>query len=87
LHLHLAVVYNLNIAWEQVWEYVVTRWDRACRLTNLLCQDVAERIVRDAKRRGIRPRLLAMNAYSVQSLPEERLVVFVTSTTGQVSTD
>jgi len=59
---------------------------RACETHHsFLSQDVAERIVREAKKRGIKSRLLAMDAYSVQSLPEEKLVVFVASTTGQVS--
>ena len=45
--------------------------------------DVAERIGREAARRSLRPRVLAMDAYVAARLPTEPLVVFVASTTGQ----
>ncbi|EIE26765.1 riboflavin synthase domain-like protein [Coccomyxa subellipsoidea C-169] len=46
-------------------------------------QDVAERIGREAKLRQYAPRVMAMDAFDVRLLPEESLVIFVTSTTGQ----
>ena len=50
-------------------------------------QDVAERIAREGKRRHFAPRVMAMDAFPVTSIPEERIVVFVCSTTGQASGD
>ena len=47
-------------------------------------QDVAERIGREAKLRHYAPRVMAMDAFDVRLLPEESLVIFVASTTGQV---
>lgn len=52
----------------------------------LKLQDVAERIVREAKRRHFAPRVMAADAYPVIGLPAERLAVFVASTTGQART-
>ncbi|EFJ42595.1 hypothetical protein VOLCADRAFT_83643 [Volvox carteri f. nagariensis] len=46
-------------------------------------QDVAERIGREARLRLFSPRVVAMDSYDVSQLPGERLVVCVTSTTGQ----
>ncbi|KAG2485235.1 hypothetical protein HYH03_016021 [Edaphochlamys debaryana] len=46
-------------------------------------QDVAERVGREARLRLFAPRVLAMDSYDVTSLPAERLVVLVASTTGQ----
>ena len=46
-------------------------------------QDVAERVVREAKLRHYAPVLMPMESYDVRKLPSERYVVFVTSTTGQ----
>lgn len=46
---------------------------------------MAERIGREAKLRQYAPRVMAMDAFDVRLLPEEPLVVFVTSTTGQVA--
>ena len=46
-------------------------------------QDVAERIVREAKARHFSPIVMPMDAYDLRSLPGEQRVVFVTSTTGQ----
>lgn len=46
-------------------------------------QDVAERIVREAKLRHYAPVLMPMESYDVRALPNERYVVLVTSTTGQ----
>ena len=51
-----------------------------------MMKDVAERIAREAKARHYSPRVQPMDAYDVRLLPEEAAVVFVTSTTGQVST-
>lgn len=49
-------------------------------------QDVAERIAREARLLHYFPRVMAMDAYPVTELPEEKAVVFVTATAGQVST-
>lgn len=46
-------------------------------------QDVAERIVREAKARHFSPIVMPMDAYDIRFLPGEQRVVFVTSTTGQ----
>lgn len=46
-------------------------------------QDVAERVVREAKARHYAPVFMPMESYDVRTLPSERYVVFVTSTTGQ----
>lgn len=46
-------------------------------------QDVAERIGREGKLLLYQTRVLAMDAYDVTQLPQEHLVIFVTSTTGQ----
>ncbi|CAL1525891.1 unnamed protein product [Lymnaea stagnalis] len=48
--------------------------------------DVAERIVREAKRRHFSSRASAMDAYNIANLIEEQLVIFVCSTTGQGDT-
>lgn len=53
-------------------------------VVNGLAQDVAEHIGREAKRRRYVPRVLAMDAFTVQSLPLETAILFVASTTGQV---
>ncbi|KAJ7526231.1 hypothetical protein O6H91_17G089100 [Diphasiastrum complanatum] len=45
--------------------------------------DVAERIGREALRRHYHPVVLSMNCYHPHQLPNENMVVFVTSTTGQ----
>lgn len=47
-------------------------------------QDVAEAIAREARLLLFEPRVLAMDAYPVPSLPTEQTAVFVASTTGQV---
>ena len=44
--------------------------------------DVAERLEEEARARNFSPRLFAMDEYSLDHLPQERLVVFVASTTG-----
>ena len=46
-------------------------------------QDVAERIVREAKLKHYAPILMSMESYDIKTLPNESCVVFVTSTTGQ----
>jgi len=46
-------------------------------------QDVAERVVREAKGRHYSPVVMPMDRYNICDLPSERRVVFVTSTTGQ----
>jgi sulfite reductase alpha subunit-like flavoprotein len=46
-------------------------------------RDVAERIAREALRRWLQPDVRALDEYPVESLPEERVVIFVVSTTGQ----
>jgi sulfite reductase alpha subunit-like flavoprotein len=48
-------------------------------------QDVAEGIAREARLMLFEPRVLAMDAYPAAGLPGEAAVVFVASTTGQVS--
>lgn len=48
-------------------------------------QDVAERMAREARLLLFTPSIMPMDAYPIQQLPEEQYVVFVTSTTGQVS--
>ncbi|GFS22197.1 NADPH-dependent diflavin oxidoreductase 1 [Elysia marginata] len=45
--------------------------------------DVADRVTREAKRRHFATRVLSMDDYNVTSLIQERLVIFVCSTTGQ----
>ncbi|GFO45694.1 NADPH-dependent diflavin oxidoreductase 1, partial [Plakobranchus ocellatus] len=45
--------------------------------------DVADRVTREAKRRHFAVRSLPMDEYNVTSLIQERLVIFVCSTTGQ----
>lgn len=47
-------------------------------------QDVAERVAREAALLLYSPAVMPMDAYPIQLLPEERFVVFVTATTGQV---
>lgn len=47
-------------------------------------QDVAERVAREAHLLLYHPVTLPMDSYPVQQLPEERFVIFITSTTGQV---
>eukprot|EP00057_Strongylocentrotus_purpuratus_P030077 XP_780652.3 PREDICTED: NADPH-dependent diflavin oxidoreductase 1 [Strongylocentrotus purpuratus] len=46
-------------------------------------QDVAERIGREAKRRHLAARVLPSDSYSIASLIQEELVIFVLATTGQ----
>ncbi|GMH41133.1 hypothetical protein BSKO_09043 [Bryopsis sp. KO-2023] len=46
-------------------------------------EDVAETIGREARRRGLTPRVMSMDAFPVQNIPEERLVIFLAATTGQ----
>ncbi|KAI8144941.1 hypothetical protein BJV82DRAFT_606828 [Fennellomyces sp. T-0311] len=46
-------------------------------------EDVAERIGRQARRRRFRARVVAMDDYDKNRLIEEKLVIFVCSTTGQ----
>ena len=45
--------------------------------------DVADMLVREAKRRHFSSRALAMDTYSVTQLPHETLALFVCSTTGE----
>ena len=45
---------------------------------------MAEGIAREARLRLFEPRVLAMDAYPVATLPSEQAAVFVASTTGQV---
>ncbi|KND02497.1 sulfite reductase (NADPH) hemoprotein, beta-component [Spizellomyces punctatus DAOM BR117] len=44
---------------------------------------VAKRVGAEAKQRGLRPRVMAADSYSVEDLPGEPNVVFVVSTAGQ----
>ncbi|KAJ3154435.1 hypothetical protein HDU89_008505 [Geranomyces variabilis] len=44
---------------------------------------VAKRLGAEAKQRGLRPRVMAADSFSVEDLPTERNVVFVVSTAGQ----
>ncbi|KAJ7555508.1 hypothetical protein O6H91_05G042300 [Diphasiastrum complanatum] len=46
-------------------------------------QDVAERIGREALRRHYHPVVLSLSSYEPHWLPNENMVIFVTSTTGQ----
>lgn len=46
-------------------------------------QDTAQRIGRQAKRRGLRVQILALDDYNVAALISESVVIFVCSTTGQ----
>ncbi|CAM6037539.1 unnamed protein product [Sphagnum compactum] len=46
-------------------------------------QDVAERMGREARRHHLQPLVVSMHAYNPSSLPGERYVLFVVSTTGQ----
>jgi sulfite reductase alpha subunit-like flavoprotein len=46
-------------------------------------QEVAERITRDAKRMHFQVKLSSLDAYPIMNLPNEHLVIFVVSTTGQ----
>ncbi|CAG5115516.1 unnamed protein product [Candidula unifasciata] len=46
-------------------------------------QDVADRVVREAKRRHFSAKSVAMDSYNVANLIQEPLVIFVCSTTGQ----
>jgi len=45
---------------------------------------VAERLGREAKQMLLSPAVMPMDAYNVEQLPSERLLLCVTSTTGQV---
>lgn len=47
-------------------------------------QDAAERIARESRRRHYSPSCLPFDAYDLQALADETLVVFVVATTGQV---
>jgi sulfite reductase alpha subunit-like flavoprotein len=56
--------------------------------TTLFCnaaQDVAERMAREARLLLFTPSVMPMDAYPLQHLPDEKFVVLVTATTGQVS--
>ncbi|XP_060597586.1 NADPH-dependent diflavin oxidoreductase 1-like [Ruditapes philippinarum] len=46
-------------------------------------QDVAEKISREARRRHFLPKVVALDSYNIAELIQEKLVVFVCSTTGQ----
>ncbi|WIA13190.1 hypothetical protein OEZ85_006782 [Tetradesmus obliquus] len=46
-------------------------------------QDVAERVAREARLLLFAPSIMPMDAYPLQHLPDEKLVVLVTATTGQ----
>lgn len=48
-------------------------------------QDVAERVAREARVLLFAPSIMPMDAYPMQHLPEERFVLLITATTGQVS--
>lgn len=48
-------------------------------------QDVAERIAREAAYQLYEPRVMPMDSYDITKLVSEQLVIFVTSTTGQVN--
>jgi sulfite reductase alpha subunit-like flavoprotein len=48
-------------------------------------QDVAERVAREARLLLFAPSVMPMDAYPLQHLPDEKFVVLVTATTGQVS--
>lgn len=48
-------------------------------------QDVAERVAREAQLLLYSPAVMSMDSYPIQQLPEERFVIFVTATTGQVT--
>ena len=50
----------------------------------IIVQEVAERIGREARSRGIKARVMALDAYNVHNLPAEQLAVFVVATAGQV---
>lgn len=58
-------------------------WTRSLIVSPWL-QDVAERVAREASLMLYAPSIMPMDGYPLQQLPEERYVVFVTSTTGQV---
>lgn len=45
---------------------------------------MAERVAREARLLLFSPAVMPMDAYPIQQLPAERLVVLVASTTGQV---
>lgn len=48
-------------------------------------EDAAQRVGREAERRGFQPRVLPADYYmnTIESLPQEEIVIFVISTTGQ----
>lgn len=46
-------------------------------------QDVAEGIGREASFHGLQPRVMSMDSYPVQELPNEHLVILIAATTGQ----
>lgn len=46
-------------------------------------QDVAERIGREARRRGLSPRVASLDSFDPTNLPCETFAVFVVSTTGE----
>jgi sulfite reductase alpha subunit-like flavoprotein len=48
-------------------------------------QDVAERVAREARLLLFAPSVMPMDAYPLQHLPDEKFVILVTATTGQVS--
>ena len=60
------------------------RTERTAKAFAMLPQDVAERIAREARARHWQPRVLPMDAYDVQKLPEEEQAIMIASTTGQV---
>lgn len=66
--------------------YTSMQWNKPLMdhpLKRGLAQDVAERIAREGKRRHFSPRVLAMDAFPATLLPQQRLVIFICSTTGQ----
>lgn len=48
--------------------------------------DVSERISVELKRRLFNTSMMSMDDYSIESLPKEKIIVFVASTTGQGDT-
>jgi len=58
---------------------------RHCQTRVCAWQDVAERVAREARHMLFKPTVLPMDAHPMQHLPQQRFVVFVAATTGQVS--
>ena len=46
-------------------------------------EDMAERIGRESRRRHLATRVVALDDYPIEKLINERIVIFVVSTTGQ----